>query len=258
MNTLSETEKLPTGFTLDPTLTKRPDSPKSPLVVRDLKHLKELIYQGYRVEDLDVRGDTRVENTTTIHPVVEALYRRAEAKKRLAAGGDTSKIASYNDGMKIAVAIEGGGMRGCVAAGMITSLWYLGLEDAVDVVYGSSAGSLVGAYFISKQLPYFGPEVYYDVLTSAGKEFIDAQAILRSIGLGVFDLRVESLMSLYRDRMGKPGRFRRRCYPSAHWLLRLLYMSLLFTLLPPSLPPSLTLLPPSLPHPLKTLHTISF
>ena len=203
MNTLSETEKLPVGFTLDPTLTKRPDSPKSPLVVRDLKHLKELIYQGYRVEDLDVRGDTRVTNATTIHPVVEALYRRAEAKKRLAAEGDTS---TYNDGMKIAVAIEGGGMRGCVAAGMITSLWYLGLEDAVDVVYGSSAGSLVGAYFISKQLPYFGPEVYYDVLTSAGKEFIDAQAILRSIGLGVFDLRVESLMSLYRDRMGKPGK----------------------------------------------------
>ena len=29
-------------------------------------------------------------------------------------------------------------------------------------------GSLVGAYFIGKQLPYFGPEVYYDVLTSAG------------------------------------------------------------------------------------------
>ena len=29
-------------------------------------------------------------------------------------------------------------------------------------------GSLVGAYFIGRQLPYFGPEVYYDVLTSAG------------------------------------------------------------------------------------------
>lgn len=30
------------------------------------------------------------------------------------------------------------------------------------------SGSLVGAYFIGRQLPYFGPEVYYDVLTSAG------------------------------------------------------------------------------------------
>lgn len=100
---------------------------------------------------------------------------------------------------------------------------YLGLEDAVDVVYGSSAGSLVGAYFIAgyyysftslysflrlyttppvqlDQLPYTGPEVYYDVLTTAGKEFIDAQAILRSCGLGIFDLRLKSLIDLFQDR----------------------------------------------------------
>ena len=67
-------------------------------------------------------------------------------------------------------------------------------------MYGSSAGSLVGAYFISQQPPYFGPEVYYDVLTSAGKEFIDIQSILRSIGLGIFDLRLRSLQKLFTDR----------------------------------------------------------
>lgn len=33
-----------------------------------------------------------------------------------------------------------------------------------------------------------------------GKEFIDAQAILRSCGLGLFDLRVDSLIGLYKDR----------------------------------------------------------
>jgi hypothetical protein len=38
----------------------------------------------------------------------------------------------------------------------------------------------------------------YDV--NPGKEFIDAQAILRSCGLGLFDLRVDSLISLYKDR----------------------------------------------------------
>lgn len=80
-------------------------------------------------------------------------------------------------------------MRGCVGAGMITAVWYLGLKDSVDVVYGSSAGSLVGAYFISEQLPYFGPEIYYDVLTTAGEEFIDKKSILRSLGLGALDLR---------------------------------------------------------------------
>lgn len=77
---------------------------------------------------------------------------------------------------------------------------YLGLEDCIDVVYGSSAGSLVGAYFIAKQTPYFGLEVYYDVLTTAGKDFIDVQSLLRSVGLGIFDLRFKSIKKLFTDR----------------------------------------------------------
>jgi predicted acylesterase/phospholipase RssA len=104
----------------------------------------------------------------------------------------------------VAIAIEGGGMRGCVGAGMVSAFQHLGLESAIDVVYGSSAGSLVGAYFISGQLPYFGLEVYYDVLTTAGDKFIDLQAILRSCGLGLLDLRPERLRDLFNSRMGKP------------------------------------------------------
>lgn len=52
---------------------------------------------------------------------------------------------------KVALCIEGGGMRGCVNAGALAAMQYLGLDDSVDIVYGSSAGSLMGAYFISKQ-----------------------------------------------------------------------------------------------------------
>ena len=44
-------------------------------------------------------------------------------------------------------------------------------------------GSLVGAYFIGRQLPYFGPEVYYDVLTSAGTDIVCAPVFLRRIFL---------------------------------------------------------------------------
>ena len=87
---------------------------------------------------------------------------------------------------------------------MFTALWHLGLHDSIDAVYGSSAGSLVGAYFISRQLPYFGTEIYYDLLTTAGQEFIDAQALLRACGLGLLDLRVDSLIKLFTNRMGKP------------------------------------------------------
>jgi predicted acylesterase/phospholipase RssA len=93
-------------------------------------------------------------------------------------------------------------MRGCVSAGMVTALWYLGLDDSIDVIYGSSAGSLIGAYFITKQLPYQGPEIYYKWLTDAAAEgrFIDKSSILRACGLGLFDLRLPNILSMFNDR----------------------------------------------------------
>lgn len=54
--------------------------------------------------------------------------------------------------LKVGLAIEGGGMRGCVSAGMIAAVSTLGLMDTFDAVYGSSAGSLVGAYAIAGQV----------------------------------------------------------------------------------------------------------
>ena len=61
-----------------------------------------------------------------------------------------------------------GGMRGCVGAGMLAALNHLGLRDAFDVVYGSSAGSLMGAYFLSGQTPLEGPGVRACVLSCGG------------------------------------------------------------------------------------------
>lgn len=47
-------------------------------------------------------------------------------------------------------------MRGCVSAGMIAAVSTLGLMDTFDAVYGSSAGSLVGAYAIAGQVSKVG------------------------------------------------------------------------------------------------------
>lgn len=47
-------------------------------------------------------------------------------------------------------------MRGCVSAGMIAAVVTLGLMDTFDAVYGSSAGSLVGAYAIAGQVCVHG------------------------------------------------------------------------------------------------------
>ena len=46
-----------------------------------------------------------------------------------------SAPGNRKDGRKIGLAIEGGGMRGCVSAGMVTAVWYLGLQESVDIVY---------------------------------------------------------------------------------------------------------------------------
>jgi len=90
-------------------------------------------------------------------------------------------------------------MRGCITAGMVTALHYLGLEDTVDVIYGSSAGTIIGAYFNTRQLPWFGPELYYDSLTTSGKQFIDSKRLLRTLGLGLLDPR------LLKDVVTRPG-----------------------------------------------------
>ena len=70
------------------------------------------------------------------HPVLELLARRAERAERATAPGD---------GARLALAIEGGGMRGVVSAGMTAAIELLGLTACFDLVVGTSAGALNGA-----------------------------------------------------------------------------------------------------------------
>jgi predicted patatin/cPLA2 family phospholipase len=52
-------------------------------------------------------------------------------------------------GARIALVVEGGGMRGSVSGGMVLALEELGLRGAFDAVYGSSAGTLNAMWFAS-------------------------------------------------------------------------------------------------------------
>lgn len=74
-------------------------------------------------------------------PLREILRRRADA------GGS----APHQDGARVALCIEGGAMRGVIAAGMVSALEELGMTNAFDAVYGSSAGAICGAYFLAGQ-----------------------------------------------------------------------------------------------------------
>jgi predicted patatin/cPLA2 family phospholipase len=70
------------------------------------------------------------------HAVAALLRRRATGGGR-------------EDGARLALAIEGGGMRGAVSAGMVIAIDELGLTDAFDDVYGASAGALNGVWLLS-------------------------------------------------------------------------------------------------------------
>lgn len=67
-------------------------------------------------------------------------------KERVRAG---SAPGRRDDPYRIALSVEGGGMRGTVSAGMALALHELGVVSAFDAVYGSSAGAITGAWLLS-------------------------------------------------------------------------------------------------------------
>ena len=110
------------------------------LMVHDLDAFQQLLVGGTPLQDIQVVGN--VTDVNPHHPVVQAVLERWRRD---------SKPGKRYDTHKIALAIEGGGMRGCVSAGATAALNVLGINDAIDTVYGSSAGAMVGAYFVARQ-----------------------------------------------------------------------------------------------------------
>jgi predicted patatin/cPLA2 family phospholipase len=57
-------------------------------------------------------------------------------------------------------------MRGVVSSGMAAGLEYLGLLPSFDIIYGTSAGAINGAYFVAGQAAY-GASIYYEDINNA-------------------------------------------------------------------------------------------
>jgi len=79
------------------------------------------------------------------HPVVELIRRRRE---------ENSMPGHRDDGHRIALVIEGGGMRGVVSAGMTAAIEQLGFTTCFDEVHGASAGAFNAAFLIAGQASY--------------------------------------------------------------------------------------------------------
>jgi predicted patatin/cPLA2 family phospholipase len=79
------------------------------------------------------------------HSVIQLIRRRRD---------EGSKPGKRTDGRRVALVIEGGGMRGVVSAGMTAAIEQLGLRDAFDEVHGASAGAFNGAFLLAGQAAY--------------------------------------------------------------------------------------------------------
>lgn len=95
----------------------------------------------------------------------------------------TPMSRAKNDTATLALAIEGGGMRGAISGGMAAAICCLGLSNAFDSVYGSSAGSIIGSYFVSRQL-YL--DVYTDVIPAGKDYFVSKAKIISDIFRNMF------------------------------------------------------------------------
>jgi predicted patatin/cPLA2 family phospholipase len=95
------------------------------------------------------------------------------------------------DDARIALVIEGGGMRGIVAGGAVSALHDLGVTDCFDAVYGASAGAMSGAYLLAGT-PHAGTRMYTDQLVSG--RFIDARRLVRARPVMALDDLIDRLM----------------------------------------------------------------
>lgn len=98
------------------------------------------------------------------HPVVALLSARA-------AGTASSRA----DGNRLALVVEGGGMRGVVTSAMTAAIEDLGLSACFDLVVGTSAGALNGAALLAGVAGGCTRE-YADGFT--GREFINPLRLL--------------------------------------------------------------------------------
>src|SRR6266536_1126717 len=113
------------------------------------------------------------ETVKPVHAVLRVLGERARAG---------SLPGQRRDGFRVALAIEGGGMRGTISAGMALALDELGLVSALDAIYGASAGAITAAWLLSRPQGLRGwTEPSY------ARAFIRRSALLR--GRPVADIR---------------------------------------------------------------------
>ncbi|MEU9408230.1 patatin-like phospholipase family protein [Streptomyces sp. NPDC048281] len=119
---------------------------------------------------------------------------------RAAAG---SRPGARTDGYQVALAIEGGGMRGTVSAGMALAVQELGLLAAFDAVYGASAGAISAAWLLSSRPqglrgwadPRFAKALIRRRNVLRGRPTVDVETLIEEIYTNQFPLDYPSVLA---------------------------------------------------------------
>jgi len=177
---------------------KTDDEPSSSaVVVRDVHELRQQVLQ-HKIPLQNVKFNL---TTGAHHPIINATTVTTDQLQRHAVlqlcaermrTNSTPGNRAPGDEAHLSLAIEGGGMRGAVSAGMAAAIASLGLSDVFDSIYGSSAGCIVGAYMISRQMCV---DLYTEVLPAAGPMFASKGRVIGNVGVGY----VSDLMSRLRE-----------------------------------------------------------
>ncbi|MFB4304338.1 patatin-like phospholipase family protein [Actinomadura sp. NTSP31] len=107
------------------------------------------------------------------------------------------------DGHRVAVAIEGGGMRGTVSGGMALALSELGLLPLFDAIYGASAGAISAAWLLSSHPeglrgwtePAFVRALIRKRNMLFGRPLVDVQRLVEVLYLEDFPLDYASVLA---------------------------------------------------------------
>lgn len=155
---------------------------KKPIIQNAHSLRTKVLDEKVPLKDLNVQLDVGSYTVSQMlsHEVLQILSQRFK---------EQSTPGFRKDDHHVALAIEGGGMRGSVSAGMAAAIASLGLADAVDSIYGSSAGSVVGAYLVSRQMCM---DVYVNILTNAKRQFVCTRRLVRSLAAAGVDMIMPS------------------------------------------------------------------
>lgn len=156
--------------------------------VDELRHL--ILDLGMSLKDTQIieKEELSATTTTTTTSIPTDFFDHHAVRQLILQRYQQQSLPGHrfsNDTSILALSIEGGGMRGCVSAGMVAAIAALGLTDTIDKVYGSSAGSVVGAYLISRQVCM---DVYVDILPAAKELFVCKKRMFQGIASSLVDV----------------------------------------------------------------------